>query len=276
MEGRNTGENRKVFFLHPQAVVQDELVRALITDNYETYLIRNHVSAKAILRRYPDSVLLAQVDSGLDEQKWKDFAGDLKANPLFSELTLCVLSVSSIDRIRSSFLGQSSAFSCGFSYGKYDFAATYLSIKEMLEQEKVNPRNFTVKATCPAELKASVVFTKDQIRFEGSLGDISISGLTCRIDGPEPLYPSEFPIPRIIISYKKSQLTVSGRIVGSHGKDNDVYLILFDNAAEPDKKEAIYDLVHACLQAHIDAIASGPPVKSRYITKIPRTKLYRK
>ena len=93
MEKPNRPENRKVFFLHPQAVVQDELVRALIAHNFEAYLLRNQVSAKMVVRDFPDSILLIQVDSGLDEEKWIEYADSLKSNPVFSGLTICVLSV---------------------------------------------------------------------------------------------------------------------------------------------------------------------------------------
>ena len=78
IDGTKIEGNRKIFFIHPQAVIQDELVRALIADNFEAYLLRNSVSAKMVLRDFPDSIVLVQVDSGLSEQQWLDFAGDLR------------------------------------------------------------------------------------------------------------------------------------------------------------------------------------------------------
>ena len=273
---RNNISNRKVFFLHPQAVVQDELVRALIADNFEAYLLRNHVSARMALRDYPDSILLVQVDSGLDEQKWIEYANDLKANPLFARLTICVLSVSGIDEIKRSYLNRSTNFSYGFTYGGYDFSVIYPLIKEMLEDEKTNPPRISIKGGAPEKLKASVVFTRDGNRYEGWLREISISGLTCKIEGKEPLYPSEIPIPAIIITYNQTQFTVSGRIAGNHGNDDSIHLILFDNTALVDKKNDICDLIHACLQAQIETLIKEKSRKERLVTRIPRSHLYRK
>lgn len=274
--GRNIVTNRKVFFLHPQAVVQDELVRALVAENFEAYLLRNHVSARMILRDFPDSILLVQTDSGLEEQKWIEYADGLKANPFFSGLTICVLSVSGDDEIRKFYLERSASFSCGFSYGGYNFAVTYPRIKEMLERERANPPGISIKGTVPESLNASVVFTRDHNRYEGRLREISISGLTCKIDGKEPLYPGEVPIPAIIVTYARTQFTVSGRIAGNHGNDDSIHLILFDTTALVDKRDDIFDLIHTCLQAQIEALIKEKNKKDRLVTRVPRSHLYRK
>ncbi len=267
--------NRKILFLHPQAVVQDELVRASITENFEAYLLRNHVSAKFALRDFPDAILLLQVDSGLDEQKWIEYAEELKASPVFSELTICVVSVFSMGEIKNTFLEQSKAFSYGFTYSKYDFNTTYTSIREMYKQENASPPGFAIKGTSPETLKASVVFTRDKNRYEGKLRDISLSGLTCRIEGNEPLYPSEIPIQSIIITYGRTQFMVCGRIIGNSGDDNSIHVILFDEMTVADKRDDIYDTIQACLQSNLEHRINEKSKKQRLITKPSRSALYR-
>ncbi len=244
--------NRKIFFLHPQSVLQDELARALIEENFEAYLLRNHVSAKLILRDFPTAILLVQVDSGLEEDRWIEFANDLKSSPVFTDLTICVLSVSNIDEINKTFRTNSNAFSYAFSYGKYDFASTYASIKTMLETEKAKPPGFIVRATAPDRLKVSIVFARDGNRYEGLLRDISSTGMTCKIANGETLLPSEIPVQSIIITYRDTQFAVGGRIAGSSDSDNTIHLILFDEMATVNKKGDIYKLIHTCLQAQIE------------------------
>ena len=276
IDGTKIEGNRKVFFLHPQAVIQDELVRALIADDFEAYLLRNSVSAKMVLRDFPDSILLVQVDSGLNEQQWLDFAGDLKANPFFSGLTICVLSVGGMEDIQKTYLDRPEGFSYGFTYGGYDFGVTYPLIKEMLIREKANPPRISIKGTTAEKQKVSVVFTRDQNRYEGQLKDISLSGLTCRIDTQDPLYPSEIPVHAIIITYDSTQFTVSGRIAGNKGDDDSIHLILFDDTVSTNKRDDIFDLIHACLQAQIDVLIREKSRKTQVITKMPRSRLYRK
>jgi hypothetical protein len=269
-------DNRKIFFLHPQAVVQDELARAFIEEHFETYLLRNHVSAKLILRDFPDSILLMQVDSGQEKQKWIEYANDLKANPVFSGLTLCVLSVSSMEEIRKTFLDRSEALSYGFSYGQYDYEKTYMALREMFEREKASPPRFAVKGTAQEKTKISVVFTRDNNRYEGLLREISITGLTFKFEGIEPLYPSEVPIPSIVISHRTSQFVVSGRIVGNSDDDSNIHLILFDEITVSARRNDIYDLIQTCLQSQIEAQIAEKSKKNRLATKPTRAQLYRK
>jgi hypothetical protein len=276
MEANASGVNRKILFLHPQAVVQDELVRASIAENFEAYLLRNHVSAKMALRDFPDAILLIQVDSGLDEQKWIEYAEELKLSPVFSELTICVVSVCSMDEIRKTFLEQSNAFAYGFTYSRYDFGTTYANIKEMYKKEKVNPPGFVIRGTSPDTFRASVVFTRDKNRYEGRLKDISLSGLTCTIEGNEPLYPSEIPIQSIIITYGRTQFMVSGRIVGNSGDDDTLHVILFDEMTIVDKRDDIYDTIQTCLQSNLEYHISEKSKKQRLVAKPSRSELYRK
>jgi hypothetical protein len=146
----------------------------------------------------------------------------------------------------------------------------------MLVREKANPPGISIKGTSTDRQKISVVFTRDKIRYEGRLKDISITGLTCRIAGPDPLYPSEIPIRAIVITYDSIQFTVSGRVAGNHGEDDSVHLILFDETTVTTKRNEIFDLIHTCLQAQIDHKIKEQSQKKQMITKMPRSRLYRK
>jgi len=276
MEIRMPGDNRKVFFLHPHAVVQDELAYALITENIEAYLLRNHVSAKIVLREYPDAVFLMQVDSGLDEDKWIEYAEDLKSFSVFSDLTICVLSVSGMEEIKKTYLQKSRAFSYGVTYGRYEFAKTYKIIRDILEREKVNPPGFAVKGTSPERLTVTVDFTRDHKRYEGVLKTVSLSGLTCKIESTEPLYASEIPVSPISISYGNTQFLVSGRIVGNSDDDESIYLILFDDTVGVEKRDEIYVLIQTCLQSQIEAKIAEKSRKNRLSATATRSQLYRK
>jgi hypothetical protein len=212
----------------------------------------------------------------MSEQQWIEYANELKANPAFSELTICVVSVARMEQIEKTYLEGESAFEYGFTYGDYDFAKIYPQIREMLVREKANPPGISIKGSSPDKLKVSVVFTRDRIRYEGRLKDISISGLTCRIDGQNPLYPSEIPVRAIIITYGSTQFTVGGRIAGNHGDDDSVHLILFDEVTVTSKRDEIFELIHVCLQAQIEHSIKDKSQKKQLITKLPRTRLYRK
>jgi len=267
--------NRKVFFLHPQAVVQDDLARGLIEDNYECYLVRNAASAKTALREYPNGILMIQVDSGLEESQWFTYADEIKTNPVFMDATLCVLSVKAEESIRKTFFPEGSPFDGCFSYGNFNYEATLTRIKEFLENQKARPPRYLIRGVSPEGHEVSLIFVRDSNRYEGQLRDITLAGLTCRI-GQETLLPSEVPIQNIIITYGSTQFSVSGKIAGKHGSEDSLHLILMDEWTKEEKRAEIYDLVQACLQAEIKTVIDAKSHKRQIVTKTPRSALYRK
>lgn len=269
------GENRKVFFLHPQAVIQDDLVRALLEDNFEACLVRNPVSAKTLIREFPDAVLLIQIDSGLSRDAWMSYATEIKANPVFAALTLCVLSVSDASSLRDPFRGPESPFSHIISYARFDFGKTLQELREYLTDEKTRLPGNQIRGTSPESHEVSVVFVRDDMRYTGTLKDITIAGLTCRL-AQEELLPSEVPVPAIIVTYGKTQFSVVGRIAGKHGTDASIHLILFDEGTKIERRKEIYDLIQACFQAEIDALIDAKSHKRQVMTKVPRSHLYKR
>ena len=265
--------NKKVFFLHPQAVVQDDLVRGLVEVNYEAYLLRNAANTKLVLKEYPDSILFIQTDTVMDSGDWLNYIEDLKSIPALNNLPVYVVSMHSLEEIKSNFLDESDLISRGISYANFDFETVFKEIDEILADEKARiPRN-QVQGTFPDSARATIVFARNDIRYEGRLRDITISGLTCRLN-QDALLPSDIPVPAIIISHGNLQFTVSGRVAGSHGDSDRIHLILFDEHCLEQTKGNIYELIHQCMQEEIKALIASKEQKRNVVTKIPRSKLY--
>lgn len=268
-------KNRKVFFLHPQAVIQDDLVNGLIEENYECYLIRNASSAKTALRAHPDGVLLIQVDSGLTEEQWFTFAGEIKDSPTMNGATLAVLSIKAEDSIRERFMVAGSPFEECFTYSGFNYDKSLDSIRSFLDANKARLPGNQIRGVAPEDFGASIVFVRDSERYEGSLRDITIVGMTCRL-GQESLLPSEVPVQNIVISYGSKQFSVSGKIAGKHGKEEALHLILFEEWCKEEKRAEIYELIHDCLQAEMKGVINAKGHKRQLVTKTPRSALYRK
>ena len=268
------GSSRKVFFLHPLAVIQDDLVRGLVEENYEAYLLRNHVSGRDVLREYGNAVLFIQVDSGLQDKEWIAYADELKASPALAELTICAVSVRESSALTKAYLEKSKSFSRALSYAGFDYDRTMTEIRKILDGEKARPPGYAIRGIAPDAFCPSVDFIRDSNRYEGSLKQITFSGITCKIHR-EDLLPSDIPVPAIIITYGKKQFTISGRIVGRHGADPTLHLILFNEKSQIEKRDDIYDLIHACMQAEINVLIQEKSHKPKLARKTPRANLYR-
>ena len=74
MNGPNTSDlGKRVFFLYPHSVLQDQLVSKIIEQEYEVYLLSDHVKALKILGVYNDSILFVNIDERLKEKEWEEY-----------------------------------------------------------------------------------------------------------------------------------------------------------------------------------------------------------
>ena len=69
--GLNLG--KKVFFLYPHSVIQNEMVIELIRNEYEIYLLFDHMKTVRLLEKYNDSILFINIDEGLMENEWEKY-----------------------------------------------------------------------------------------------------------------------------------------------------------------------------------------------------------
>ncbi|MEA1911787.1 MAG: PilZ domain-containing protein, partial [Spirochaetota bacterium] len=56
---------KKIFFLYPQSVIQDELISFLLRNEYEVYFLNDHVKATKLFKRFSNSICFINIDDGL-------------------------------------------------------------------------------------------------------------------------------------------------------------------------------------------------------------------
>ncbi len=68
---------RKVFFLYPHSVIQNDMFRILIKNEYEVYSIDDHIKMKELSIRFPESILFINIDDKLNENEWESYIKDI-------------------------------------------------------------------------------------------------------------------------------------------------------------------------------------------------------
>ncbi len=59
---------RKVFFLYPHSVIQNDMITILINHEYEVYTVNDHEKMLKIAKYFPESILFINIDNKLSEQ----------------------------------------------------------------------------------------------------------------------------------------------------------------------------------------------------------------
>ena len=65
----NTG--KKVFFIYPHSVIQEELINIIVDREYEVYMVHNHNKLYNINNTYRNSIVFINIDEGLPEAEWE-------------------------------------------------------------------------------------------------------------------------------------------------------------------------------------------------------------
>jgi hypothetical protein len=74
---RNSFESKKVFFLYPHSVIQQELLRELVAHEYAVYLVTDHIKFRKIMGEYREPVIFINIDDYLSEEEWKDYISEI-------------------------------------------------------------------------------------------------------------------------------------------------------------------------------------------------------
>ena len=62
---------KKIFFLHPAALTQNEIIPELIQQEFEIYSLKDESRLMKALQHYPGSILFASIDEALQAKDWE-------------------------------------------------------------------------------------------------------------------------------------------------------------------------------------------------------------
>ncbi len=76
-----TSRGRKVFFLYPHSVLNEDLLVEILSNEYEVYSLRDHEAAEKIAERHPGSIFFVNIDEALRESQWEAWIRRLVSQP---------------------------------------------------------------------------------------------------------------------------------------------------------------------------------------------------
>ncbi|MFP3959173.1 MAG: PilZ domain-containing protein [Spirochaetaceae bacterium] len=245
---------RKVFFLYPPSVVQDELIWEVVRREYEVYLLREHRRARALLARYPDSILFVNIDTELEESEWESYIRGILESSRYSDVRIGILSYNNDEALARKYL-----MDVGVSAG---FVKLSLGLKEstdiilrVLEANEARGRRKYVRAKTDDPAQPARFNMRLWADLKGGVvRDISSVGMACSFDTPVDLADRTY-LRDIQLKLRGGLTTISGVVTGKR-RDNDgvgtIYVIMFDPRSNPEARNRIRRFVHRYLQQQIE------------------------
>ncbi|MFP4363560.1 MAG: PilZ domain-containing protein [Spirochaetia bacterium] len=240
---------RKVFFLYPHSVMQEEMIEALLRQEYEVYLAKDHDKIKNILAEYPDSIVFINIDTVLKGNEWETYIRELMKE--LPDLRIGIMSYNSDEEIARKYLMEIGV-QCGFIRLKLGLKESTAIILKALQANEAKGRRKYVRAQCQGNIQASFNMRTSDGFEGGEILDISIAGMACQFSnaGRIPVKVDD-EIDDIQLKLKGSLAKVSGKVVGIREEGNPVYVILFDKSMKQPIKSKIRNFVFHALHKNL-------------------------
>jgi hypothetical protein len=255
MSGENSQSDllgKKIFFLHPSAVVQNEVVAELIQQEYEVYIAKDHDTLKRVLKRYPDSIVFADIDERLNEKDWEIWIRWAVGSNEIPNVKIGILSANDNDDIRRKYINTLQV-QAGFTILRGDLSNSIKQLMEILKALDAKGRRKYIRATTDSESMTTVNLPVNGTFVNGVIKDISVVGLSCAFD-EDPNLAKNTLFKDVQVKLQSMLLKVECIVFGSRMDGlTKIYVVLFTQRIDPDVRTRIRKYIQQNLQSKMDA-----------------------
>lgn len=241
---------KKIFFLYPPTIVRNEVVSALIAQEFEAYTVKDHVALGRVLKRFPDSIVFVNLDEKtMAEKDWDMWICDIMADPATVRTEIGVLSSS--DDLEQKYLTQFKV-TCGFTCVLMDLKKFISQISHILIQRNAMGRRKYIRVTSDNETLTSVNMPLDGHFISASIRDISSAGFSC-IFLEDPGLVKGTIITDIQLKLQSTLVRSEAIVVGSRADEYmHVYVFVFMPQIESEVRYKIHKYIQTAIQNKMD------------------------
>lgn len=245
------GNGKKVFFVHPNSVIQKEMVAELIRQEYEVLLVPGAAEARKLFGLYPDCLAFLNLDEGLSESEWEAFIRDVQSDPALASVKLGILTYNSDPELAHKYL-MDHGLPGGFIKLSLGLAESTAIVLKVLEVNEARGRRRYLRVHCADNTKLNL--KTDQGMVEGRILDLSSVGMACTLPDNQSLALHSV-LESVQLKLKGSLCLVNGVVMGSRPVDGGgrAYVVLFDPKTPAVQRDKIRSFLQWSLQSSIEA-----------------------
>lgn len=247
--GRNDFEAKKVFFLYPHSVIQQELVKELVSNEFEVYLVTDHQKLRILISEYEQPIVFVNIDEHMGQDEWQDYIEELM-NADDNTAQIGIVTYNEDPDLAQHYLMEL-MIPCGFIKLKIGLEQSKEIILKTLEANEAKGRRKYLRMDC-WEYKNTEFNVNIQGRLcTGKIKDISSVGMAFVFDDDMSL-PKNTMISDIQLKLKGKIARVSGPMIGARVTPEGIVMVLiFDKRTEPVTRTRIHTFIYEALQEQI-------------------------
>jgi len=227
---------RKVFFVRPHSVLQQELIETLVRAEFEVGLIKDQTKAEALFRRHPTCIAFLNIDEGWPLEEWDAFVARVLSDPVLQGVRLGIVTYNESQELAEHYL----------------MAASTTIILKVLEANEARGRRQFLRVACQNE-NAEVNFQGAHRKISGTIHDLSVTGMACLLER-DPGLKARTPVAELQIRLKGTSFTVSGVLMGSRKDEggHTLFIFLFNPKDMTDAKDKVRAFLQGVVQRQLD------------------------
>ncbi|MDR2181660.1 MAG: PilZ domain-containing protein [Treponema sp.] len=243
---------KKIFFLHPSVLVQNEIVTELAQLEHEVYVVRDEDRLAKVLRAYADAIVFCSVDETLSPQKWEAWIRKIMGDEATRSVSIGILSNGNDDEVRRLYLN-TLGVSCGFVCVKAEKNALIKTLSDILKAAEAKGRRKYLRADTRNEALTTLNLSRDGRFINGDIQDISVVGLSCVFER-DPELEKNSVVSDVQLKLQSTLLKVEGVVFGSRTDAGGakVYVIVFAPKMDPSVRPKIRAFIQKHLQTKMD------------------------
>ncbi|MBI9104117.1 MAG: PilZ domain-containing protein [Spirochaetales bacterium] len=245
----NRIEGKKVFFVYPHSVFQENLIQRLVDLEFEMYILKDHEDIYPVLELYPDAVFFLNIDKGLSRNEWEAFVRSLLGLSN-GTISLGIFSYE-FDRDVAELYLMELALPCGYIQlkQKLDDAANIISKTLIANEVKSRRKYVRYQAGEGSTLKLNASIHGKLC--DGIGVDISSAGMAIIFNEQDLNIKKNSLLTDLQLNLSGRRLRVSGVILGFRQESESsrrIFILLFDQKVGSEARSVIRNYVHQQLQ----------------------------
>ena len=242
---------KKIFFLHPSAVVQNHVISELAQEEFEVYLVKDAEKLKQVLRKYPDSIVFACISEGMKEDAWEKWIREIMGDSATSNVSIGVVALAENASDREKYTEQIRV-RCGYIVIKGDIVHFIKQLGVILNSADAKGRRKYIRLPTERDTHTTVNFPIHGGFVNGRVKDISVVGFSCSFD-EDPELQKNALFNDIQIRLHSHLINAEAIAFGSRTDELEkTYVMLFTKRVDSNSRSKIRSFIHSVLQNIMD------------------------
>jgi hypothetical protein len=250
-EGDNSGSfGKKIFFLHPSALVQNQVISELAQEEFEVYVLKDEAKLRQAISLYPDSIVFASINEIMKEDAWDKLVGTIIGGENQS-VKVGIIASTSNEELKKKYLDQYKV-QCGFTVIKSDYTEAVKHLIDILNGVDAKGRRKFLRILMDNDSKATVNLPVNGTYVNGLIKDISVVGFSCVFE-VDPNLTKNGLFDDIQIRLQSQLIKAEGIVFGSRmDGEEKCYVVLFSKRIDPSVRTKIRKYIQSSLQHNIE------------------------